>query len=181
MSNATAPAPVQVLTDLTAAMDAAVVTVGGLWRCQETKLIGLLEGSHRILAQAHGVHLALVAEITDRKIPESLAAINTRNYLRAKLVLNPGEAGHQATMATALSGQCRDTGKALGTGRICYEQACAIVQTLARLPEATTAEQRERAQTFMLGEAGELHARDLRRLRRTLNDVIDPDGIEPRE
>src|ERR1700710_3051749 len=102
MNNAEASAPVQVLTDLTAAMDAAAVAVGELWRCGEAELVGLLLGTHRVLAQAHAVHLALVSEITDRKIPESLAAINTRNYLRAKLVLSPGEAGQQAKMATAL-------------------------------------------------------------------------------
>src|ERR1700709_483761 len=95
--------------------------------------------------------------------------------------VSPGEAGAQAKMATALSGPCRKAGEALGAGRICYEQFQAIVKNLDRLPEKTSHEQRERAQAFMLDQAGELHARDLRRLRRSLNEVIDPDGVEPRE
>jgi uncharacterized protein DUF222 len=181
MSNATASPPAQILTDLAAAMDAARVAVGELWRCPERDLLGLVEGTHRLLAQAHAVHLAVVAELTERKIPETVAGIDTRNYLRAKLALSPCEAREQAKMATALSGPCRDTGEALGAGRICYEQAHAIVKTLDRLPEQATAGDREWAQAFLLGEADELNARDLRRLSRSRNDAIDPDGIEPRE
>jgi hypothetical protein len=84
-------------------------------------------------------------------------------------------------MAAALSGPARDTGEALAEGRICFEQARAIIDTLNGLPEQATAEHRAFAETLLLDKAAQLNARDLRRLARILAEALDPDGAEPRE
>src|SRR5258708_25561146 len=103
--------------------------------------------------------LAVVGEVSERKIPESAGAIDTRNYLRARLTLSPETAGEQARLAAAFAGPRRDTGAALAEGRICLEQALAIIDTVNKLPERATAGDRAFAARLFLGKPDRLDAK----------------------
>ena len=162
-------------------MDGARESVTELWRCGQGDLVDLLESSHRLVSQANAVHLAVVAEVTERKVAEDLGAINTAALLRARLNLSPKAAREADKLAAAFTGAHPDTGAALAAGRICLEQATAIIDVLTALPEVATAAHLVFAEQFLLDKAQELNARDLRRLAAALVDAIDPDGAEPRE
>ena len=86
-------------------------------------------------------------------------------------------------MATALAGPASDTGQALAAGEILDEQATTIVtEILHNLPgKATPMEDYAFSQKVLLEAAADLHAKNLRKLKRSLHEGIDPDGPEPTE
>ena len=55
----------------------------GLSRLESEALVELVRTSTRSQAQQLALHLALVAEVAARGIPESVGALDTKNWLRA--------------------------------------------------------------------------------------------------
>jgi hypothetical protein len=161
---------------------AAVEAVeGGLWRLSQDRLIALVQTTSKNLAQAQALHLAAVAEFEAQGIAASLGALDTKTWLRTTLNLTPSLAAEQARLAVALTGPAADTGRALASGSRHYEQAKTIVTILNNLPAKASLEDHEFAQEVLLEAAGEMHAKNLRKLKRSLHDGIDPDGPEPSE
>ncbi len=77
-----------------------------------------------------------------------------------------------------LVGEAAPTGAALGGAVIGIEHAGAIVTTLERLPGGLDPATRAAAQTQLLAWAGQYDARNVARLGRHLNHVVDPDAGE---
>jgi hypothetical protein len=73
------------------------------------------------------------------------------------------------------------TGEALAAGKIAYEQAKAIVDTLDSLSRKASVEDLVRAEEFLLGLAPVLNSAQLRSCAKHLDAVIDPDGEPDRE
>ncbi len=141
----------------------------------------LLVRVHRLRAQVESMELHLVREVDSRGIPAEVGAVDTRTYLMGALTMSPAEATVTVKLAEALGGRMVDTGEALAEGSICRDRAKAIVDVVTGLPPMASAEQWDEVEAILLGHAAELHAQDLRRLRKVMEAYLDPDGVEPRE
>lgn len=166
-----------------AAQTAAAVDAveGGLWRLSQDELIALVQTTSKTRAQAEALHLAALAEFEARGVAASVGALDTKTWLRTTLNLTPALAAEQVRLAVALTGPAADTGRALAAGTRHYEQARTIVQILNNLPAKASLEDHQFAHEVLLEAAGEMHANNLRKLKRSLRDGIDPDGPEPSE
>jgi hypothetical protein len=152
---------------------------GGLGRLSDNELVSLVELTTRNRAQTGAVHLAALAALEARGVAESLGALDTKNWLRTTLNVSPSAAARQVRMAVALSGPAADTGSALAAGEIIDEQANVICEILGGLPSCASLEDYAFAQKTLLTAAEDLDARNLRKLKPSLHNAIDPDGPEP--
>jgi hypothetical protein len=167
------------LVDTTSAAVAAVES--GLSRLGADGLVALVELTTRMCAQVQALHLAAVAELDAQGIAESVGALDTKTWLRTKLNVSPSAAARQVRLAVALSGPAIETGRALAAGDLLDEQAGVICEILNGLPSCATTEDYQFAQELLLKNAADLHAGNLRKLKRSLYDGIDPDGPEPKD
>jgi hypothetical protein len=127
------------------------------------------------------VQLRVTREVDVRAIPAALGAVSLRAFLGHALTMSPGLAGEHAKMSEALASRFTDTAAALAAGEIAYEQAKAIVDTVTALPKKSDAEDKTKAEAYLLANASVLNAKDLRGLGRLIDAVIDPDGTPDRE
>jgi hypothetical protein len=107
--------------------------------------------------------------------------LSTRQWVGKQLNLSVYEAGVQVRMARAFAAELADTGAALAAGEINGEHARTIHDMVTQLPKCRTGEDVEFAQALLLEAARTVNAKDLRQLRRRLDEAIDPDGEEPRD
>ncbi len=170
------------LTALESAVDGArKVLGGGLWRLPETDILDVLRRIHAVNARLQSLQLTVVREADTRGVPSTLGAVSTPAFLDGALRMSPGLAREHAKLATAFATSFTDTGAALAAGEISYEQAKAIYDTVSGLPSKATADDRHRAEQFLLSHADALNAKDLKGLHKKLDEVIDPDGAGERE
>jgi hypothetical protein len=184
MSDGTEPVldVVHALDALGAAVDTARRALAErLWQVPEAELPGVLDRLHGLGAQVGSMKLTVVREVETRAIPAAVGATSLRAYLARRLRVSPKLAGDWAKLSESLATRYADVGAALAAGRIGYEQAQAIAETLDGLPSKTTFEQREWAQEFLLAKAPLFDARDLRALGKHLDNRFDPDGRPDRE
>jgi hypothetical protein len=154
---------------------------GGLGRLGNEALIELARTGARNQAQQQALYLAVIAEVEARGVAESLGALDTKNWLRSTLNVSPSAAARQVRVAVALAGPAADTGSALAAGEILDEQANVICEILNGLPGCATLEDYEFAQKTLLKAAEDLDAKNLRKLKPSLHNAIDPDGPKPTE
>lgn len=64
-----------------------------LWRSVDGELADLIEAVHRHQGQLQSVVLNLLAEFTERGVPEAIGAVNARVWLRHRLRETPSAAG----------------------------------------------------------------------------------------
>jgi hypothetical protein len=123
--------------------------------------------------------LGLVAQAESSGLAAHDGRVNTVAWLRARVLLAPNEAKRQVRLARALA-EHPVTREALAAGRIPVASAAVILDAVDSLPADLDPAVRERAETFLAGEA---HAHDTHALRRIadhLDEVIDPDGADAR-
>jgi len=99
--------------------------------------------------------------------------------LRERVLLAPAEGKRQVGLARALE-ERPVTAAALAAGSFPAASAAVIIEAVRDLPEEVDPGVRERAETYLAGEA---HAQDtaaLRRLAEHLEEVLDPDGADAR-
>jgi hypothetical protein len=95
------------------------------------------------------------------------------------------EAGHDQWLGVALRDRWPAVGDAVAGGRVTWEQAAVLVQSLDELPgdldPEFDAELRGKAEAHLVGEAGHFDPKALRRLGRGLLQVIAPDLADAHE
>jgi hypothetical protein len=127
------------------------------------------------------MELHLVREVIDRGILAEVGAVDPRAYLMGALLMSPTEATVTVKPAEAVGDRLVDTGAALAQGEICRERAQAIVDVVKGLSPVASTDQQAEVEDILLESAAELNAKDLRGLRKVMEQYIDPDGVEPRE
>jgi hypothetical protein len=130
-------------------------------------------------ARLAAVKLALVGQADGRGLGATQAT-TTAGWLRARLLLHPGEAGRVVRLAGALPAESPAAAAALAAGVISAEHARVITTVLAGLPPVD-ADTRTRAEEFLITQASALDPVQLGQAGRALTEKLttapdsDPD------
>ena len=182
MTTTGAPTALEALAGLEAALGAAQAAVReSLWQLGEGDLVEALKRAHRLDGRLAALQITVVREVDTRVLAAAQGATSTKALLAGALTMSPGLAGERVRLAEALNTRFAGTGTALASGAVAYEQAKAISEVVGGLPKAATTEVKHEIETFLLGKADELNARDIRSLAKVFDNVIDPDGTPDRE
>lgn len=174
--------PLEALDALEAATETALAVLGkGLWRLPEPEVERVLARMQALESRHAALRLKVVREVDTRGVPATHGAPSLKSYLIQTLRMSPALAGETARVSDSLATRHSATGEALAEARVSYEQAKAISELIDGLPKIATFEQKDRAEAFLLTQAAKLDARDLKRLAKTIDAYIDPDGTPDRE
>ena len=159
-------------------MDAALDGFGAvnLWSLPDADLLELRVAQERTLARLQSTILATTREIDERGAAVATGAHSTAGWLRGRLLIHPGAAKAEATLAADLASDFTETGGRLAAGEITRDQAAAVVLAVHKLPRGVAAETRAEAETFLLDQARTFDPAALHNLGRHLILRLDPDG-----
>lgn len=170
------------LATVSADLDVALtVTDESRGEFSTTEITEAIRLHKELTARLDAVGLNLLAEAAATDVPFRAGAPSTAAWLSGLTKLSPHAAKERASTSAALENLLPDTKYALETGRICYEQAAAIAAIITDLPKGASAGQVAQAEQFMLDRAPTSNGHALRRLRKRVDDLIDPEGLLERE
>ncbi len=151
------------------------------WATGNGDLIGLLQlrEKHSAALAALDVHLVREADVRGMAAGEGQAS--TQRWLAKLLKLTPGEAKARVKAAGLLAGKAKDTAKAMRDGKLNADQGRAVAKALNAIADDTSDEEFAQAEKLLRREGRALHAKEIERAGRTLKDIFDADGTEPRD
>ncbi|MGB9377206.1 MAG: DUF222 domain-containing protein [Mycobacteriales bacterium] len=146
------------------------LTETGSWSLSNADVGEVLAEIATAEARLGAARLALVAE-ADRRNLGVCEATDTAGWLRARLLVGPGEARRSVTLAGVLSSQCAATGSALCRGVLSVEHARVIAHAVTQLPPVEP-EVTVRAEEFLICHAAALDPVLLRRAAEALVETL---------
>ena len=123
----------------------------------------------RVLESIVRTHVGVAVRAVERLVPVR----DPRQLLAADFGLDP-VAAHRELRASHAAAAAQAAEQAAATGRISHTHATVIGQALRRLPEATTSEQRQRAEQALIEDAQRLSPKDLEARARRITELHDP-------
>lgn len=159
----------------------ATAHLGGLgetlWAARTpAELVGTLEELETLRARLAAVEACVLAEIEGQRIARTHLGWGSTGDWFTHLAGTHRAQGHRQVRHASQLLALPATLSALGEGAISPEQAGVIVEAIDRLPQ--TRALRDRAEAFLLEEAGRLTATDLAKAARHLLHVADPEQDE---
>ena len=148
------------------AVDALRSAVDGVlgaewWRTGDPGVRAAVVEVERQVARLEAARLRLLAEADARGVGAATGASSTAAWFVAETVSRSEQAGSRVKRALALAGPLALTGAALAAGAMTADHAEVIHRAMARLPRSLDAVERERAEAFLVEQAGVLEPRDL--------------------
>ncbi|MGQ0464979.1 MAG: DUF222 domain-containing protein [Sporichthyaceae bacterium] len=147
----------------------------------DSELLAVLRLHHRLEARLDALGLDLVGYADMRDIGRRTGASSTSAWLSAAVKMHPSNAADRVRTARAMEIACPWTYDQLAGGEISYEQASTIASVVTDLPSGATEAQRAKAERYLLERAPSSNALELWKLRKRVDDLIDPDGLLDRE
>ena len=147
---------------------------GNCWSLSDPDLAEALDEVAAVKACLAACELALVAEADGRNIGAAQAT-STAGWLRARLLMHPGDAARTVRLAAAVHRDCRVTGAALAAGQVNTEQARVITATIGGLPPVEAAV-KAKAEEFLIAQAAVLDPLLLGRAGRALTETLTTTG-----
>ena len=120
--------------------------------------------------------LAATREVDSRGAAVATGAASTAAWLRHRLLLHPGAAKAEVSLAAEVDRELTETGAALTAGAISLDQAAAVAGAMRALPSAVDPATRRQAEGWLLEQAAQFDPAALHKLGRHLVQVVDPDG-----
>jgi hypothetical protein len=133
------------------------------WSLSDRKLVDSLDAIHRAAQAVTAAQLHLIREIDGRALPVAQHAPSTAVWLREHLRVSIHAAKRQVELAQAVD-QRPALDAALVAGAVNGEQAAVVTAALADLPADVGAEVVDRAETLLIGQAGQFEPTILRKL-----------------
>ena len=115
--------------------------------------------------------MAALAQLDAQGVGVAAGATSTAAWLRDRHRISGGAAHRAVRLATALHGDCVETGQALAAGVVNVEQARIITTAVESVP----VEVKAKAQTHLIGQAATFGPKELGRLAERIVEVVAPD------
>ena len=131
-----------------------------VWSLTDTDLIACLDAVHAAEQAVAAAKLHLIRQVELRDLPRTQHASSCAGWLRTRLRLRPQTAKRLAALATATDHR-PDLDQALTAGVVNVEQAHVIDDCLTHLPAEVGAEAVAKAETMLIGWAGEFDPHQL--------------------
>src|SRR4051812_16483278 len=160
---------------------AGMLSPDEVWTCSDATVDALLVMHAQLESVTAAIGHLIVRDLDVRDLASKDGKATTASWLAKKLTLHPGETTARVKTADLLSRKATATQTALIEGRINADQARAIARGLAKVEPHATAEEFTGAERFLLREGIGLHSGHITRLARHIENVLDPDGKEPKE
>jgi hypothetical protein len=148
---------------------------------EDSELLALLRLHDRCEAQTDALGLDLVSYTDMRNLGPRTGASSTAAFLSGVLTMHPSTAAGRVRTARAMETACPWTYDQLAAGDISYEQAAVIASIVTDLPKGATERQRGQAERYLLDRAPTSDALELGKLRKRVDDLVDPEGLLDRE
>lgn len=123
---------------------------------------GEIEGVERLIRRLEAVKLSMIAVAERSKVAMRTGSANTAAWVSQATRSGSGIAAGQVALATALDNGLGATKAALAEGSVSARHAAIIADTMAALPEALEAADRERVETSLVRQARQLEPGRLR-------------------
>lgn len=148
-----------------------------VWALSDDDLVSGLDAAHRLEAAAAAAKAHLVRQIEIRGIAASQDHRGIAHWLRSRLRIDPQTARDLVQVAGAID-RYAGLDRAYSAGDVHTRQVWAIAEALDDLPADAGAEVVERAQSFLLDQAGQFEPAKLRRLGGRILEHVDPDRAD---
>jgi hypothetical protein len=155
-------------------MDAAVCADASVSSLSDDHLVGILDALHEAEQLLRAAKAHVVGEIEERRIPVQAHATSSSTWLRDRLRMDVFEARTLVKQARALS-ERPALNDALILGSVNAAQASVIDEAVRGLPDELDAAASDKAETILIGWAGELEPRQLRKHALRVLDHVAPD------
>jgi hypothetical protein len=151
------------------------------WATSNGDLIRLLQLREQHSAALAALDAHLVREADVRGLAAGEGQPSTQAWLAKLLKLTPGEAKARVKAAGVLATKASGTAAALRDGKLNADQGRAVAKALGGIADDTSDEEFAQAEKLLRREGRGLHAKEIERAGRSLKDIFDPDGTQPRE
>jgi hypothetical protein len=122
-----------------------------------------VEELERIQRRVEAARLALIAKADRQQVRRRSGASSTSSWVAGVSRSTGGQASRDVTLATTLEAELPATRTALGAGELSAQHAGIIADTMGRLPESLTDEERTKVETSLVRDAKRLDPSRLRR------------------
>ncbi len=147
-----------------------------LWSMSDAEVLGLRADLETSRARLDAQVLAATREVDARGAAVATGAASTAAWLRHRLLLHPGAAKAEVSIAAEVDRELTETGAVLTAGAITLDQAAAVAGAMRGLPGAVDPATRRQAEGWLLEQAAQFDPAALHKLGRHLVQVVDPDG-----
>ena len=160
------------------ALDGALAGLAeaNLWSMTDAELLELRADLESSRARLDAQVLAATREVDARGAAVATGAASTAAWLRHRLLVHPGAATAEVSLAAAVDRELTETGPALTAGAINLDQAAAVAGAIRGLPSAVGPATRRQAEGWLLEQAAQFDPAALHNLGRHLIQVVDPEG-----
>ncbi len=160
---------------------ADVVTPERVWSCSNGDLTRVLHLREQLGAASAAVDVGVVREAEVRGMAAAEGQPSTQAWLAKLLKLTPGEAKARVKTAGLLTDKAKGTAAAMRDGKLNADQGRAVARALGKIENDASPDEFSEAEKLLRREGRHLNSKQIDRAGRALQDILDPDGTEPRE